>query len=722
MSANGRLADVERIAREYGRLRLAVAFTDGIEGEAAKRITGSWNRTDPLPGEKFAAGYVSARCKSKNPAIVLAPSGLLGIDIDGPEGAARFAEVVGDLPTTVTVDTGKGTHLYFRPPEGVRGVAGVEFGKEGGITPSAGRYFVCPPAQHKDGGVYRFREGRAPWDVEIAGLPRETLDAILRAAGTSRKEATAAEPGAAIPEGRRNEALFTEGCALRRHGASEEAILAALIVENAARCRPPLPDDEVEAIAKSAAAYAPGDDVGGAARSGTDGPRELTDAGNADRLRDRHGADLRYCHPWHAWLVWDGTRWRRDDTAEATRRAIDTARAIHAEAAAAEKLDAQKAIGQWARTSQSAARLAAMLQIGSAVGGVPILPADLDRDPWLLNVENGTLDLRTGALREHRRADLITKIAPVRWSPTATAPFWAACLERWLPDPDVRALVQRIAGAALTGTSTSTSHLFFFYGGGQNGKSALCGTLLSLLGKYAIQAAPDVLLAKRDGSVPCDVAELAGRRLALTIEIEDGRRMAESVVKTLTGGDRQKARFMRENFFEFEPTATVILAANHKPEIRAGGLAIWRRIVLVPFTVKIPDTEMIERHVLDERLAAERAGILRWAVDGCLAWQRDGLAPPAAVKAATEEYRAEEDALGTWLEECCERGPGRAALAGDLWASWSAWAANAGVPVGTQTGFGRKLTELGLEAVRLPGGDRARTREGIALRRPEDDR
>jgi len=256
-----RLADLDRIARAYGELSLAVGFTDGVEGDAAKRITGSWNRTKPLTDAGFAAGLM-ARCEKHNPAIVLGASGLIGIDIDGREGLELFVKIAGTLPRTVTVTTGKGAHLWFRPPPGVNGVAAIEFGANG-VTLKKEGYFIAPPGLHPSGAVYQFREDRAPWEVSIAELPVEALEEMRHAAGAHRKAGGArGTPGEPIREGGRRTALCSMAGAMRRRDMGEEAILAGLRAENAARCDPPLPDEEVAALARDfAARYEPAESV-----------------------------------------------------------------------------------------------------------------------------------------------------------------------------------------------------------------------------------------------------------------------------------------------------------------------------------------------------------------------------------------------------------------------------------------------------------------------------
>src|SRR5919107_5291637 len=266
----------------------------------------------------------------------------------------------------------------------------------------------------------------------------------------------------------------------------------------------------------------------------------------------------------------------------------------------------------------------------------------MDASPDLLNVLNGTIDLRTGELRPHRREDLITKMAPVEYDPNSPVPAWAATLERVLPSPDLRAFFKKLCGYAISG-ETSEHLLPVLYGTGANGKSTVLSTLLAAAGDYGMQAAPDLLVAKK-GAHPTEVADLFGMRLVASIEVEDGRRLAESLVKQLTGGDKVRARRMRQDFWQFEPTHKVFMAVNHKPEVRGTDTAIWRRIRLIPFTETIPPGEQDKK--LPEKLRAELFGILAWCVEGCLEWQREGLQAPEEVRRATGQYRSEMDVIG----------------------------------------------------------------------------
>lgn len=437
------------------------------------------------------------------------------------------------------------------------------------------------------------------------------------------------------------------------------------------------------------------------------GKRPRTDLGNAERLVARHGHDLRYCHPWSKWLVWDGRRWSLDQTGAARRRARNTVRAIGREASAQADPEKRKAMLLWGLTSEKRDKISAMLHLAEAEEGIPVLPERLNADPWSFNCRNGTIDLRTGELRHHRREDLITQICPVDYDAAAQCPLWLETLDLFLDrgDASVKAELldyfQRLCGYAMAGVVRD--HIMpVAYGTGSNGKSTILGTLMDVFGAdYAMKCPPDMLMAKRTDSHPTDRADLFGKRLVVAIETEAGRRLNETMVKELTGGDRIRARRMREDFWEFEPTHTLIMATNHKPVVRGTDHGVWRRLKLLGFTVSLGDD--VADKAMPEKLRREHRGILAWCVRGCLAWQERGLAAPDDVTEATAGYRREQDLLGAFLDECTLSGRQYRAKASELYARYKAWGEAGGEFVVTNTAFSLALQERGFERERSNG-------------------
>ena len=443
------------------------------------------------------------------------------------------------------------------------------------------------------------------------------------------------------------------------------------------------------------------------------GEREYnpTDLGNAERLIASHGQDLHYVYPWSRWLVWTGSRWEPDESGEAERRLKDTLRQLLVDASEINSDDKRKALVRHVLASEKAGSIRGALELARSEVGVPIKPDQLDANPMILNVLNGTIDLTTGELRPHDRDERLSKLAPVTFDLAATAPRWLAFLETILPDPEVRAFVQRFAGYCLTG-STGEQVLAIFWGRGANGKSTFIEALRFVLGDYGQQAPAETFTERRGDSIPNDVARIRGARLVAATELAEGRRLNEALVKRMTGGDTMVARFMRAEFFEFPMLAKVIIATNHKPEIRGTDEAIWRRIRLVPFTVTIPEGE--RDHGLADALQAEAAGILAWCVAGCLAWQEHGLGVPEAVMTATSAYRADQDVLGQFLDDRCTIDDNAVTKASELLNAYGYWRMENGGDELTAKEFGLRLADRGFVSGRTNTG---RTWKGLAITR-----
>lgn len=408
-------------------------------------------------------------------------------------------------------------------------------------------------------------------------------------------------------------------------------------------------------------------------------PFPLTDLGNAERLVAIHGADVRYAAG-IGWLVWDSRRFTPDDTGELLRRAKTTARAIYHDAANCDD-DERKQIAKWAKASESEPRLRAMVSLAASEQDVVVRPGDLDANPFALNVLNGTIDLRTGKLKPHNRGDLITKLAPVEYDPDARSDQWERFLQRVTGD-DVELLefVQRLAGYTITGV-TDEEILAFLHGPGATGKTTTVEAIKATLGDYASTSDFETFLARRgDAGIRNDVARLAGARMVVSVEVDDGKRLAEGLIKQVTGGDKIAARFLHREYFEFEPQFTLWLVANARPRAHANDDALWRRILQVPFTEVIPVAERdpeLKRALRTD--PTEQTAILAWLVQGCLQWQQRGLDVPDRVRKYTEEYRRENDALADWIEDRCDLGPDHWTASGALRASYETWCESAGV-------------------------------------------
>ncbi len=357
-----------------------------------------------------------------------------------------------------------------------------------------------------------------------------------------------------------------------------------------------------------------------------------------------------------------------------------------------------------------------MLTMARSEAGIPILPESLDSHSWLLNCSNGILDLKTGELLPHDRGLYLTKLVPHDYVRDAECPLWHDFLAViFNGNSGMIQFLQRLFGCALVG-QVIEHVLPILWGKGANGKSVKVETMLHVLGPdYSCKAASDLLLAKRNESHPTERADLHGKRLVVCVESDENRRLAEGQVKELTGGDTIKARRMREDFWEFKPQHTAMLVTNHKPEVRGTDNGIWRRVRLVPFTVTIPDEKQDKR--LAEKLQAEACGILRWCVDGCLAWQRGGLAEPADVIGATDGYRQEMDLLATFLADCCEVGPQFKVKSADLYDAYCRWCAGHNETTKSERKFGSAMTERGEFERYTSNGTWYR---GVGLREPKD--
>lgn len=460
------------------------------------------------------------------------------------------------------------------------------------------------------------------------------------------------------------------------------------------------------------------------------------DIGNARRLIERFGEDLLFVQD-IGWHVWTGKLWNAErGEMEAQLRAHQVSQLVKDEAEALEEDgpwggESEKAFAErlerhhkWAIASGNSARVHALLR--EAVPYLAVPPEALDRDQLAFNVENGTLrlvkDVRrekdlecpdpevdrwievvTGRVRRdpHRRGDRIAKIAPVKYRPKAACPQFEAFLARILPDEAVRGFLQRYFGYAITG-DTSEQCLVLLHGEGANGKSTLIDVITWIMGDYATSLPFASLLHddKRRGSEATpDIARLPGARLVSASEPEIGQRFSESLLKSLTGGDVMTVRHLNKGFFEFLPTFKLVLSFNHRPNVRGQDEGIWRRLLLVPFEVKIPKDE--RDRFLKDKLKGEASGILNWLLEGARLWLEEGLAVPDQVRAATDAYRSESDPVGQFLATATWHEAGSTVQASKLYKAYTSWCHDSAVTPLSQTAFGKTLGDRGYRKSRM---------------------
>jgi P4 family phage/plasmid primase-like protien len=431
-----------------------------------------------------------------------------------------------------------------------------------------------------------------------------------------------------------------------------------------------------------------------------------TDLGNAERLVHHKGDILKYDPISKNWFIWDGKRWLDDKKQKIKLISKDVVRLIHGEALKEEDADKRKAIAQHAIRSESRARLEAMISLAEAE--VPVLPDEMDQDKWLFNCQNGVINLKNGELLPHDRKYLMNKISPVSYDSKADCPRWKQFLEDIMQDEEGNVkhelieFLQKSIGYALTG-DTSEQVLFFLYGIGKNGKSTFLDTIRHLLGDYAKQANTDSFTVKKSDAVRSDLAGLKGSRLVAATESEEGARLAESLVKQLTGGEPIQTRFLYGNFFEFVPEFKIFFTTNHKPIIRGSDEGIWRRMRLIPFTVTIPE-EKRDKTLPTKFLEEEISGILRWAVEGCLKWQKEGLGNPKEVQEATDSYRDEMDTIGNFLKDYCNVNGDAKLYVSELYEKYCTWCEDGGEYTLSKQKINKKLEERGFKKKRDGNG------------------
>ncbi len=442
------------------------------------------------------------------------------------------------------------------------------------------------------------------------------------------------------------------------------------------------------------------------------GERPKTELGNAERFADEYSNQLRFVSELKSWIEYDGSRFRFVSEERAYQLMKAIVRCIDCETVTAESEEVKAGLRKWATMSEKKSVLSNSLSLAEKEERLTVSAGDLDCDPWLITVQNGTIDLRNGELRRSSTEDLITKQVPVLFDPAATCPRWIKFLERVIPDSDLRLYLQKATGYSLTGL-TSEQVLFFLYGPGANGKSKFIGVLEALLSDYWAKMRADLLMLSRNGpnrGATPELVYLKGKRIVTVSEIQNGHRLDEALIKDLTGGDAITARDLFAKPITFLPNFKIWMYGNHKPNIGNTDEGIWRRPKLIPFLEVIPLAER-EGDLLD-KLLAELPGIFNWALEGCRLWQKDGLGEPALIAEATQEYREEQDILGVFLAEMCEENAGAKVKVAAIYEAYKLWCKDNTVYTHSGIKFGKSLSERGF-GTGTPGG--VRWRLGLRL-------
>ena len=594
-----------------------------------------------------------------------AGSGLFVLDVDpAKDGFAtleHLQDTYGRLPETVTCRSGGGgLHLYFAYPlyVTIRNSAG-KLGSGLDIRGEGG-YIVAPPSVHPSGAVYEWR--RDPWQNDPA-LPPPWLVQLL-VAPSRGKEQGGKNDSERVPLGQRNSWLISEAGRLRRAGSDEMTILATLYMLNRIKCDPPLPEDEVAAIAKSVMRY--------------DSCFALTDAGNAEFFADWVAKQVCYRHDCKRWYLFRSPIWQPDQDGEVERLALESIRERQSQALSIKDIELRKRAMSFLMASESTYRVRSMLEMAKTMARLSMSGQEFDCQPSLLAVQNGVLELTTRRFREGKPEDYLTQCAGTSFTPTATCPRWERFVgEIFDGDAELVAFVQRAIGYTLTGW-TREQCFFFCYGTGRNGKSTLFRVLRALLGDYARNTPFSTFVRDRSHTGHQeDIMALEGARLVTASESKAIGHLAEDVLKTIAGEDPITGSRKYEHERTFQPTFKVWLAANNLPKVDDVTEGFWRKVVLLPFNVRFEGARE-DKHLAD-KLLAELPGILNWALAGCLAYQKEGLNPPARCRDAAEAWRADNDPLHDFLKTC-KIAPDLEIQASALFAAYEQFCQREGVP------------------------------------------
>ncbi len=609
------------------------------------------------------------------------PKGYILVDIDDKRLGEWLSELIIKLDLKAhSIKTPNGWQFFFRDTQQVKrqrvktltkGLLIVDY-----RLPDKGQ--IVLPAENTEGREWQYYslDGLSPLPIWLEPLrPAKEEDYIQ----------------IPIPVGARNDTLFRHCCRLRNYIGDcvkdGEEIRRVISWINKYLTEEPLEDYEVENIIKKREGYeyerTKQESIGGV---------RLTEFYNANRFVEAWKGKALYCKPWDTWLVYQDGKWERDNREKTLALAKEVILSYYGQAEKITDDNDRKALVRWALKCETKTALNNMVDL--ARHDLSVLPEELDKDLYLLNLKNGTYDLIADTLLAHNPEHLLTMMADVEYNPEAKCPKWLEFLNTiFNRNQDLIEFIQRAVGYSLSG-DTGEDCFFILYGGGMNGKTTFLNTVQAILGDYGAQATADTFLFKEKGEGPRnDIARLNKKRVVIASEFPEGKKFNTALIKALTGRDKITARFLYRETFEFSPTFKIWIATNSKPIVTEDTIAFWRRVKLIPFEVQIPEGERIPHY--EDILLEERSGILNWALEGFRKWKRERLGTTKEILEAVKEYKSDMDILEEFILERCEEGPKQAVAFKDLYKAYIEWASENQETVISKQQFGRRLEDRG---------------------------
>lgn len=594
--------------------------------------------------------------KSQVMGIITGPlSGVFVLDVDhdaaGADSLFYWLEEFGPLPDTPVVSTPHGQHYYFEYDPRVTGRVGVAPGID---VKSAGGYVVAPPSRLPDSSSYF-------WDVDlttpIAKAPEWLIECIKR---PEFKPGGKFKIPDVIEKGTRNVTLFKIGCSVRGRGGSDYHVHQALSTANDTLCDVPLSAGEIQTIARSVCRYGIGNSKfnpqGGAGGElvvvGAEdpypallkGPYPLTQIGLAQRMADMIGTDVRYCHPWGCWVIWDGTRWVRDQTAGAPlkRHYRNMVRNLF-------RVSTEDKEKRWLISQETNGACDSTVKLLASCEGIPVLPGEFDAGDWVLNCKNGIVDLRSGKMRPHLRSDMCTRMTGAAYEESDCPKFKKVMLDAMMGDHAQVDWLWRWLGYGCTGSISEEIFTFFWGPSGQNGKSTILEAVSDVLGSYSATLATSALMDQGHKSANNDeIAKLTGVRFVTAQETGENSRFSDDLIKNLAGDKKISCCQKYGHPFDLDVKFKLTISGNNKPKIGSFDAAFSRRLRLVSFLYRVPDDER-DDSLKTVGLPMEYSGVLWHLVQAARRWIDVGLGQTETMVEASESYKMEQDSVRAWM-------------------------------------------------------------------------